>query len=41
MDFEARVRQWIDEVAVLPEKAVDDREGVEYDLGSPKVWIDT
>ncbi|MGW6866586.1 sporulation protein [Streptomyces sp. NPDC054901] len=41
VDFEARVRQWIDEVAVLPEKAVDDRERVEYDLGSPRVWIDT
>ncbi|MEV6394673.1 sporulation protein [Streptomyces sp. NPDC051907] len=41
VDFEARVRQWIDEVAVLPEKAVDDRERVEYDLGGPRVWIDT
>jgi sporulation-control protein len=41
VDFEARIRQWIDEVAVLPEKAVDDREKVEYDLGSPRVWIDT
>jgi sporulation-control protein len=40
VDFEARIRQWIDEVAVLPEKAVDDREKVEYDLGSPRVWID-
>lgn len=41
VDFEARVRQWIDEVAVLPEKAVDDRERVQYDLGSPREWVDT
>ncbi|MFB6615100.1 hypothetical protein ACFCV9_12940 [Streptomyces sp. NPDC056367] len=41
VDFEARVRQWIDEVAALPEKAVDDRERIEYDLGSPRVWLDT
>ncbi|MFH9723027.1 sporulation protein [Streptomyces sp. NPDC017254] len=41
VDFEARVRQWIDEVAALPETAVDDRERVQYDLGSPRVWVDT
>ncbi|MCX5392381.1 sporulation protein [Streptomyces sp. NBC_00094] len=41
VDFEAKVRQWIDEVCALPEKAVDDRERVEYDLGGPRVWLDT
>ncbi|MFF5975550.1 hypothetical protein ACFY7C_28980 [Streptomyces sp. NPDC012769] len=41
MDFEVKDSQWIDEVAVLPEKAVDDRERVEYDLGTPRVWVDT
>ncbi|MFC0601285.1 sporulation protein [Streptomyces palmae] len=41
-DFEAAVRGWIKEVAVLPEKREDDRiERVEYDLGSPRIWIDT
>ncbi|MEV6249349.1 sporulation protein [Streptomyces sp. NPDC051742] len=41
VDFEARARQWIDEVAALPEKAVDDRVRVQYDLGSPREWLDT
>ncbi|WP_405856369.1 sporulation protein [Streptomyces sp. NBC_00090] len=41
VDFEARVRQWIDEVSALPEKAVDDRERVEYDLDGPRIWLDT
>ncbi|WP_030550064.1 sporulation protein [Streptomyces exfoliatus] len=41
VDFEARARQWIDEVAALPDKAVDDRIRVQYDLGSPRVWVDT
>ncbi|MFE2558926.1 sporulation protein [Streptomyces sp. NPDC059352] len=41
VDFEARVRQWIDEVSALPEKAVDDRERVEYELDGPRIWLDT
>ncbi|MDV5147536.1 sporulation protein [Streptomyces sp. SBC-4] len=41
VDLEARVRQWIEEMVALPEKAVDDRERVQYDLGSPRVWLDT
>ncbi|MEU8616523.1 sporulation protein [Streptomyces sp. NPDC048623] len=41
-DFEAKVRQWIDEVAALPEKREDPRiVRVQYDLGSPRVWCDT
>ncbi|GAA3392567.1 hypothetical protein GCM10017752_29990 [Streptomyces roseoviridis] len=35
MRFAARVRQWTDEVAALPEKAAGERGRAEYDLGGP------
>lgn len=40
-DFEAKTRQWIDDVAALPDTAVDDRERVHYHLDSPRWWRDT
>ncbi|WP_031010232.1 sporulation protein [Streptomyces sp. NRRL F-5727] len=41
VDFEAKARQWIDDVAALPETAVDDRERVDYHLDSPRWWRDS
>ncbi|MFF0556317.1 sporulation protein [Streptomyces sp. NPDC004266] len=40
VDFEAKVRQWIDEVAALPEDREDPRLA-QYDLGRPSVWWET
>ncbi|MET9726162.1 sporulation protein [Streptomyces zaomyceticus] len=41
VDFEAKARQWIDNVAALPDTAVDDRERVDYHLDNPRWWRDT